>query len=383
MALFFCLAALNLLIIDVPMSAHASPSQPLRLYIGTYTGSQSQGIYVCEFDAATGKLSEPRLAVKTDSPSYLALHPNGRVLYAVGENSDVGSGKGAVRAFKIDAATGELSLLNEQPTGGIAPCHLSVDATGHCVLVANYGGGSVCCLPIDTEGKLQPAASLIEHKGSSVNRIRQRHPYAHSIVPDPGNRFALACDLGLDKVLVYRLEPATATLTTNEPPSASVKPGLGPRHLAFDSSGKFAYLISEMGSAITVFAYDAARGELRELQTVSALPPDFKGSSTCSEIALHPSGKFLYASNRGHDSLAIFNIDAQTGRLTAAGYEPTGGRTPRHFAIDPSGTWLLAENQDSNTVVVFHIDPATGKLAKTGTPISVGAPVCGVFWTAP
>ncbi len=360
------------------MSASAASSNnPMRVYIGTYTGARSQGIYVCEFDPQTGALSAPELAAKTNSPSFLALHPNHHFLYAVGEEG--GKLGGAVRAFSIDPKTGMLTFLNEQRSGGDGPCHLSVDRDGKCVLVANYGSGSVAALPIEADGKLAPAGSVIQHVGSSVDRGRQQGPHAHFITSDPNDRFALACDLGLDKVLVYRFDAAKASLVTNDPPAGVVKPGLGPRHLVFHPNGHFAYVMSEMGSAVTAFHYDSKKGKLDEIQTVSTLPTDFSGMHSGAEIQMHPSGKFLYASNRGHDSIAIFAVDSKTGKLTSVGYELTQGKTPRFFALDPSGKWLLAQNQDSDTMLVFRIDTATGKLTPVGEPVSVGAPVCAVF----
>jgi len=365
------------------MSANAASStRAERVYIGTYTGAKSQGIYVSDFDPETGKLGEPVLAARASTPSFLALHPNRRYLYAVGENSNVG-GKlhGAVRAFGIVADTGMLTLLNEQPSGGAGPCHLSVDRQGRCVLVANYGGGSIGALPIGADGKLGAPASVIQHVGSSVNPGRQAGPHAHFIAADADDRFALACDLGLDKVLVYRLDPAKALLVANDPPAGMVEPGLGPRHLAFHPNGRFVYVISEMGSTITAFAYDAAQGRLRELETLSTLPKDFAGTSGAAEIQIHPSGKFLYGSNRGHDSIAVFAVNSETGKLQPVQYQPTQGKTPRSLAIDPSGKWLVAENQDSDALVMFRLDPATGKLSPTGQIVSVGAPACAVFWT--
>ena len=251
------------------MFAATDPSPGTMLvYIGTYTGAKSKGIYVSRFDPATGRLTAPELAVETPSPSFLALHPGGRFLYAVGETANLGGKRtGAVSAFSLDAKTGKLTLLNRQSSGGAGPCHLAVDQTGKCLLVANYGSGSIAALPIQADGALGEPGAVIQHQGSSVNPQRQAGPHAHFITPDPANRFALACDLGLDQVLVYRLDPAKASLAANDPPFAAVKPGSGPRHLAFHPSGRFVFLINEMGSTLTAFAYDAKRGALKELQT--------------------------------------------------------------------------------------------------------------------
>ena len=363
------------------MSAKAaSTNGPMRVYIGTYTGAKSKGIYVSPFDPATGRLGAPELAASTPSPSFLAMHPDGRHLYAVGETTNLGGKQvGAVNAFRIDEKTGLLTLLNQQSSGGAGPCHLSLDKTGKCVLVANYGSGSVAALPIQADGKLAEPSAAIQHQGSSADPQRQAGPHAHFITVDPANRFALACDLGLDQVLVYRVDPARGLLAPNDPPFASVKPGSGPRHLAFSPDDRFVYMISEMGATMTAFAYDAKRGSLKELQTVSTLPADFTGAKSCAEVQVHPSGKFVYGSNRGHDSIAVFAVDASSGKLTCVDYQSTQGKTPRHFAIDPTGQWLLAENQDSDNIVVFRLDSKTGRLSPAGQTVEVASPVCAVF----
>ncbi len=352
----------------------AKPSGKFRVYIGTYTGGDSRGIYVCELDSADGSLSEPRLAGEVKNPSFLALHPGGKHLYAV---SEVG-GTGAVVAFAIDAKTGGLHELNHQPTGGAGPCHVVVDKQGRNVLVANYGGGSVAAIPIGEGGRLDKPTSVIQHHGSSVNKERQSEPHAHSINLDAANRFAFAADLGLDKVLVYRFDSAKGTLAPNDPPSASVAAGSGPRHFAFHPSGRFAYVINEMASTVTALAYDAEQGKLSEIHTLSTLPSEVPGNST-AEVQVHPSGKFVYGSNRGHNSLAIFKVNADSGRLTAAGHQSTGGKTPRNFGIEPTGRYILAANQDSGSVVVLRVNQETGALTPTGASVKVGAPVCVKF----
>ena len=352
----------------------------MPVYIGTYTGEKSKGIYVSRFDPATGRLTPPELAVATPSPSFLALHPGGSFLYAAGENTRLdGKPVGAVSAFSRDAKTGQLTFLNRQSSGGAGPCHLVVDPTGKCLLVANYGDGSIAALAIRADGTLAEPGTIIQHRGSSLNPERQAGPHAHFIIPDPANRFALTCDLGLDQVLVYKLEAAKATLTANDPPFAAIKPGSGPRHLAFHPSGRFVFLINEMGATLVAFAYDAGRGTLKELQTISTLPEGFTGTRSCAEVQVHPSGKFVYGSNRGHDSIAVFGFDPGSGGLTFLECQSTQGKTPRHFALDPTGQWLLAENQDSDSIVVFRVDGKTGRLSPTGQTISVGAPVCAVF----
>jgi 6-phosphogluconolactonase len=354
------------------------------VYFGTYTGAKSKGIYVSKLDTVTGKLSAAELAVETKSPSFLAVHPDGRFLYAVGEATALeGQRSGGVSAFALDQRTGKLSLLNQQSSGGLGPCHLDVDRTGRCLLVANYGSGSIASLAIRKDGSLGEPASMIQHTGSSVNPQRQAGPHAHFITPDPANRFALCCDLGLDRVLVYRLDAKRATLAPNEPPFATVKAGAGPRHLAFRPDGKFAFVVNEIASTLTVFAYGAKCGALREVETVSTLSPGIVvTNNSCAEVQMHPNGRFVYASNRGHDSIAVFAVDAKSGRLTLVEVAPTLGQTPRHFAPDPSGQWLLAENQASDSVVVFRVAPASGKLLATGERIEVPSPVCAVFVAA-
>jgi 6-phosphogluconolactonase len=363
------------------MLAEALPADGTTLvYFGTYTGAKSKGIYVSRFDSATGRLTDPELAAATASPSFLALPPSKRFLYAAGETSILnGKRVGAVAAFSLNAKTGRLTLLNRQPSGGEGPCHVAVDQTGKCLLVANYGSGSIAALPIQADGSLGEPGAIIQHHGSSVNPTRQTGPHAHFIIPDPADRFALTCDLGLDQVLVYRLDPAKPALVPNDPPFAPIKPGSGPRHLVFHPSGRFVFLINEIGSTLTAFAYDAKRGALKELQTVLTLPETFAGKSSCAEVQVHPSGKFVYGSNRGDDSIAVFGFDASNGKLTYVEHQPTQGKTPRHFAIDPTGKWLLAENQESNNVVVFRVDAKTGRLSATGQTVSVGAPVCAIF----
>jgi 6-phosphogluconolactonase len=363
------------------MFAEALPADStMRVYIGTYTGGKSKGIYVSSFDSATGRLSAPELAAATPSPSFLALHPNRRFLYAVGETSNLGGKRvGAVSAFRLDAKTGKLTLVNKQSSGGEGPCHLAVDRAGACLLVANYGSGSIAALPIRADGGLAAPGAVIQHRGSSVNPARQAGPHAHFITPDPANRFALACDLGLDQVLVYQLDPAKAALVPNDPAFIAIKPGSGPRHLAFHPSGRFVFLINEMGATLTTFAYDAKRGALKELQTVSTLPEGFAGDKSGAELQVHPSGKFVYGSNRGHDSIAVFRFDPKGGQLTLVEHQSTQGKTPRHFTLDPTGQWLLAENQDSDSIVVFHVDAKTGRLSASGQTVSVGAPTCAVF----
>ena len=350
------------------------------VYIGTYTGPKSQGIYVYRFAAATGKLTPLGLAAESTNPAFLAIHPNHRHLYAVNEIAKYdGQKSGSVSAFSINHQTGKLTLLNVVASGDPGPCHLVVDQTGKFLLVANYGVGSVAAFPILADGRLGKATAFLPHTGHSVDPKRQEAPHAHSIYVSPDNRFVVSADLGTDQVYVYRFDATQGTLTPNQPPSAAVPPGTGPRHFTFHPSAKFAYVIEEMGSSLTAFSYDAARGVLAPLETISTVPKDYKGYNDCAELYIHPSGKFLYGSNRGHDSITVFAIDPVKGTPTPIQYVLTGGKTPRSFGIDPTGSYLIAANQDSNTLVVFHIDAKTGRLTPTGKKEDVHAPICVMF----
>jgi len=350
------------------------------VYIGTNTGAKSHGIYVYKLTAATGKLTPMGLAAESDNPGFLAIGPTHRYLYAVNEIGDYqGKKTGSVSAFSINHITGKLTLLNIVDSGGAGPTHLVVDKTGKYVLVANYGAGSVALFPILANGHLGKARAILPHTGHSINPQRQEGPHAHSIYVSPDNRFVVSADLGTDQVYVYRFDASTGTLEPNQPPYATVAPGSGPRHSAFDPHGPFGYVIQEMASTITAFAYDAARGQLNPVQTVSTLPADYKGSSTCAEVEISPSGKFLYGSNRGHDSIAVFAIDPVKGTLTPIEYDSTQGKTPRSFALDPTGHYLIAADQDSDSLVVFQIDPTTGRLTATGQKQDSPSPTCVLF----
>jgi 6-phosphogluconolactonase len=349
----------------------------LFLYVGTYTFGKSEGIYVYRMDPSSGALTFASIAKGITNPSFLAFDPKNRYLYAVSEVSkSAGKPGGAVSAFRRDPRTGELAFLNQQPSGGDGPCHLVVDREGKCVFVAHYSGGSVSVLPIREDGLLGEPTDVVQHHGSSVNPRRQEAPHPHSVNLDAANRFLFVPDLGLDKIMIYRLDFTEGTLTPNEEPWARVKPGAGPRHFDFHPNGKYAYVINELDSTVTAFAYDNERGTLKEIQTVSTLPKDFTGTSTCADVHVAPSGKFLYGSNRGHDSIVIFAINEDNGRLTYVAHEPTQGKTPRNFAIDPTGNFLLAANQNSDTIVTFRIDQTTGKLSPTGDVTRVAMPVC-------
>ncbi len=375
-----CTALATLLLVSLSANADSALSKQFLVYFGTYTGARSKGIYVSRFDTASGKLSAPVLAAQSVNPSFVAIDPNHRFLFAVNETGHFnGQASGAVTAFKLDASTGQLAFLNQQPSGGTGPCHITVDATGKYVLVANYDSGSVAVFPVQTTGFIGPPTAVIQHHGSSVNPQRQAGPHAHCIAMDSANHRVFACDLGLDKVMIYRLNETNGTLTADENPWAELKPGSGPRHIVFGLDGRHAYVISEMASSLTTFAYNPEHGVLKAIQTVSTLPEDFHGKSTCAEVAVHPSGKFVYASNRGDDSIAVFAVDEPSGRLNFVERQSTRGKIPRCFAIDPTGQYLIAAHQDSNNVVVFRINAQTGQLTWTGQTVEVGKPVCVAF----
>jgi 6-phosphogluconolactonase len=356
------------------------------VYVGTYTeeGSESKGIYAYRFDVDTAQLVAIGLAAETINPSFLAVHPNHRFLYAVNEVGNYKSQKsGAVSAFAIDRATGKLTLLNQVASKGGDPCHISLDRSGKYVLVANYAGGSIAVFPVLEDGRLGEASAFVQHSGHGANPQRQEGPHAHSIDVSPDNRFAVVDDLGLDQSLIYRFDSAQGTLAGNDakvrPTVAKAAPGAGPRHLAFHPNGRFAYVINEMQSAVSAFRYDTPTGGLQLLQTISSLPKDFSGHSEAAEIQVHPSGKFLYASNRGHDSIAVFAIDGNRGTLTPIEYVSTKGATPRNFEIAPTGLLLFAANEKSDNIVVFQINPQTGRLTPTGKVLEVAQPVCVKF----
>lgn len=352
-------------------------SQPTHhLFVGTYTGPASQGIYRIDFNAANGTLGEPALVAKMTNPSFLAIHPDGKKLYAVGEVGESGRRKGgAVAAFAI-SPRGELAAVNNQSTVGAGPCHVAVDPSGRAVVVANYGGGSVASYRVRADGGLEEAASFIQHQGSSANKQRQSEPHAHSVNTDPAGKFVYAADLGMDKVLIYSLDAATGKLAPANPPHASVAPGAGPRHFCFHPGGKLAFVINELGNTITAFKHNASTGALSEYQTISTLPAGFNGASYTAEVVAHPSGKFLYGSNRRGDSIAAFTVDAGTGRLALAGFASEGVKEPRNFIVDPTGKWLLVGNQNADSIIVFAIDPSTGVPKPTGVSVKVGKPVC-------
>jgi 6-phosphogluconolactonase len=345
------------------------------LYIGTFTEKGSKGIYKTEFRTGTGELSEAVVAAETHDPSFLIVNRTNTNLYAVNE------GSAEVSAFAVDPATGNLSFLNKQPTGGDGPCHLALDATGRMLVVANYAGGSFATFPIETGGAIGPRKQFLQFQGSGPNHDRQAAPHAHEAVFSPDNRFVLINDLGTDRIMVYRADPARAALAP-APRNGVADPGAGPRHLVFGPGNRFVYVLNEMASTVTRFAWDAKSGALKKIDSVSALPPDFHGSNTAAEIAIASNGRTLYTSNRGHDSIAVFQV-ASGGALRLTQNAAIGGHTPRSFTLDPSGRWLLVANQDSNSITVLRVDAGTGRLTATPKSIQVPSPVCLLFPGAP
>ena len=348
----------------------------MLFYIGTYTSQGGEGIYSCQFDPASGALSNIRPQARTANPTYLCLHPTKAVLYAANEVAESdGEKTGAVSAYAV-AADGALTPLNQQPSHGTAPCYVSVDATGRWLLVANYSSGSVAVLPVEEDGSLGPAADVVQHEGIGAHPRRQEGPHAHFIRQDPAGRFVLACDLGTDEVKIYRLDAERGTLTPNNPPALRVAEGQGPRHLAFHPNGRWVYVINELGSTMTACTWDAERGILSEIGTVSTLPDGYLDRSYCAEVHVAPSGRYVYGSNRGHDSIAIMRVDAASGMVRVIGFESTQGSYPRNFYLSPEGDWLLAANQKGDSIVSYWVDVESGLLRSTGHGLRVSMPVC-------
>jgi len=349
----------------------------MLLYVGTYTSGGGEGIYRYRLDLTDGSLTHAGTTRGVVEPSYLTLAPGRRILYAVNEVEDFeGARSGSVSAFAVDQRTGDLRLLNRRASKGGAPCYITTADSGRFVLVANYSGGNIAVLPVLGDGSLGEAVDVEQYTGSGPDRGRQEAPHAHCIVLDRANRFAYSCDLGTDRVMVYRFERRTGRLTPNTQPWVAAKPGAGPRHLTFHPGRRFAYVLNELDSTLTAYSQSAVRGTLKELQTLSTLPRGFGGANTGADLHVTPDGRFLYSSNRGHDHLACFRVDARTGTLTLVGHTPTGGKTPRNFTIDPSGRLLLVANQKSDNIVTFRLDPRTGALEPTGRTARVPAPVC-------
>jgi len=378
------LGALGFALPELSLARLLDVEQPgeLLVYVGTYTSGKSEGIYLYRLNLTSGELKHVATTKGVKDPSFLALDPGRRYLYAVNEVEEfAGKKSGALSAFAVDQRTGELRLLNQQPSLGGAPCYVVVDQTGRFVLVANYVGGNVAVLPTNSDGSLGEATDVKQDLGSSINVERQEGPHAHCIVLDPANRFAYACDLGADKIMIFRFDERRGKLIPNTMPSVQAKPGAGPRHLTFHPGGKYAYVINELHATITAFAHDQIRGDLKEVQTIPTLPADFTAANTSADIHVSPDGRFLYCSNRGHDSIAAFMIEPWNGKLTFIAHESTGGKTPRNFAIDPTGAFLLVANQNSDNIVTFRRDMKTGRLSRTGQVVEVPSPVCLKFTT--
>ncbi len=356
-----------------------TPLSAIPVFIGTNTGGgESKGIYLADFDPSTGKLSVPALAAEYQNPGFLALHTSEPILYAVGQpRAPFEDGTGSLAAFSIDVDQ-SLTLLAEVSSGGKNPTHLAIDEIGRTVAIANYSDGKISTVRLDSKGKPTELVSVITNKGSGPNEKRQDGPHAHGVYFDESNSYLFVPDLGLDGVLIYRFDDGTSALT-DPLPSLSTAPGAGPRHMAFSPDERHAYVINELDNTILAASHKAGNGELRALGTVPTLPGDFQGNNTTAEIEVHPNGRFVYGSNRGHDSIAVYRRDVNTGKLTLLQHAPCGGKAPRHFKIDPSGRWLLCAHQDSNTISVMSLDPETGKLGEPGNTVPCPKPICILF----
>jgi 6-phosphogluconolactonase len=367
---------LTLLLVLATASVDAAD---LYVYFGTHRSGPGLGFSLAHFDTDTGVLTRPEFLLEAVEPAYFVIHPDGKHLYTCnsGKQTDL------VSAYEINPKTGRLTLLNRKSAGGADPSYIVLDQTARYALVANYQGGSIATLPIGPDRLLGDRTGFAQHTGRSVNPQRQTRPFAHSIIVDPGNRFALVADLGVDKVFVYRFDAKSGALAPNDPPFAAVRPGSGPRHLKFHPNGKWVYLINEMGCTVTGFRWNETRGSLTEFQTVSTLPEGFAGTNTCAELQIHPNGRFLYGSNRGHDSLVMFAIDPATGALTLVERVSSQGKWPRNFTFDPTGKWILVCNHNSDNAVVFRVDGTTGRLTPVGPSVEVPYPFCARFLPVP
>jgi 6-phosphogluconolactonase len=368
---------LRALVLTLFTFATAASAAEFLVFAGTYTRGTSKGIYSYRFDTKTGALKPLGLAAEVLNASFLVTDPKHRFVYAVNEG---GRGGNSVSGFSLDPATGKLTFLNQVSSNGEGPCHLALDHTGRWLAVANYNNGTMALYPVNADGRLGEAVAVEKHEGSSVNPSRQRGPHAHEVVFSPDNRFLLLSDLGLDKIFVYRFDAGKGTLTANEPAFAQVPPGSGVRHMAFHPNGRLLYAIEEMGSSITAFHYDPAKGTLNDFQNISTLPANFKGQSSGAEIAVNGKGTVVYASNRGNDTIAVFNIDPAKFTLTAVDHAPVLGKTPRHFALDPTGEYLFSANQDSNDISMFKVQASTGQLQPASRVVTdLAMPVCVLF----
>lgn len=368
--LTFTLTALFLM-----AASNLAPAKDPLVFITQFAPGEKGGINAYEFDTKEGKLKHVHRTAGAENPFFLALSPNKKFLYSIHAKQFGGKEKEQVAAYEIVGRTGELKLLNRQSAEGTAACYLNVDASGKTLLVANYSSGSVASLPIKADGSLGEKASFFQHTGSSVNPRRQKEPHAHCIVVSPDNKYAFAADLGTDQILCYKIDPATAKLTANDPPFTKAPAGAGPRHLTFHPNGKRVYVINEILNSVTVFDYDAASGKLTEKQTIPTLPADFKGTSNCADLKITPDGKYLYGTNRGHDSIAAYSI-ADDGKLSLVVIEPSLGKGPQNLAIPAGGEWLICANMPGNNVAVFKIDSGTGRLKSAGEPVKQPSPSC-------
>lgn len=353
---------LLLLLILATSFAHARP---------VYIGTGADGIYLASFDEKTGVLSEPKLAVAYPNPGFLAMHPGKPVLLSVG-------GGDTVASFSI-AVDDSLTLLGSAPSGGKGPCHLAIDGSGRTLAVANYGDGSFATIRLDANGKPGEIISLEKATGSGPNTKRQEAAHAHGVYFDNANRFLYVPDLGIDKVLIHKFDPATSALSENDPAEMISPPGGGPRHMAFSPDEKHAYVINELTNTVSVAEFDAETGALKPIQEINTLPDEFSGANTTAEIEVHTNGHFVYGSNRGHDSIVVYKRDTESGKLTLLQHAPCGGKTPRHFKIDPSGKWLICGHQNSDTISVLSLDPATGMLGEPKSTVSAPKPICILF----
>jgi 6-phosphogluconolactonase len=367
------------IVVVIQLLAFASVrGDDMYVYFGTHVAGAGKGFSLSHFDTNTGVLTKPQFLIDAVAPAFFVIDSAGKHLYTCNSGRP-----GGVSAYEIDPKTGNLKLLNSKPAGGADTSYISLDKTERFALSANYEGGNIEAWAIQPDGSFGERTAFVQHIGKSIDPQRQTHAFAHSIITDPTNRFALVGDLGVDKVFVYRFDEKTGSLAPNDPPSVSIKPGLGARHVKFHPNGKWVYLINEIGSAVIGFNWDGTKGTLSEFQMVSTLPEDFKGTSACAEMEIHPNGKFLYGTNRGHDSLVVFAIDQTTGKLSLVQHISSAGKTPRNFAFDPTGKWIVCTNHGSNNAVVFKVDENTGKLTQVGEPAEVPYPFCERFLAVP
>lgn len=366
------------IVLGLILTASSARAADMYVYFGTRVTGPGKGFSLAHFDTDTGKLTKPKFLIEDEMPAFFVIHPDGRHLYTCNSTNTLHD-EGWISAYSIDPKTGEITLLNRKTSGGANPSYICLDKTGRYALVANYQGGNIIVLALKPDGSLGERTGSDQHTGHSINPERQTRPYSHSVIVDPSNRFALNADLGLDKLFVYRFNEQDGSLTPNDPPFAAVKPGSGPRHVKFHPNGRWVYLINEMAGAVTGFNWDAAKGSLTEFQTVSTLPTGFTNTNASAELEIHPNGRFLYGSNRGHDSLVVFAIDPATGKLSLVEHVSSQGKLPRNFTFDPTGRWILCTNHGSDNAVVFRADGATGKLTPVGPPVEVPFPFCERF----